>query len=66
MVDTHPNRVHAPRRTRSNLVLVVPEVNLYEFGMLTSNVYVAWMRTFAGCLKNDYRYLAKVVYNNFS
>lgn len=49
----------------SNLVLIVPDASLYHFGILTSNVHMAWMRTVAGRLKSDYRYSAKIVYNNF-
>lgn len=54
-----------PDNLASDLVFVVPDANLYEFGVLTSNVHMAWMRTVAGRLKSDYRYSAKVVYNNF-
>ena len=49
----------------SNLVLLVPSATLYHFGMLTSNVHMAWMRAVAGRLKSDYRYSAQIVYNNF-
>lgn len=49
----------------TNANLVVPNASLYEFGVLTSNVHMAWMRTVAGRLKSDYRYSAKIVYNNF-
>ena len=38
---------------------------MYEFGVLTSNVHMAWMRAVCGRLKSDYRYSAKIVYNNF-
>lgn len=55
----------SPEVLASNLVLVVPDADLYDFGVLTSNVHMAWMRTVAGRLKSDYRYSAKVVYNNF-
>lgn len=49
----------------SNANLVIPAASLYNFGVLTSNVHMAWMRTVAGRLKSDYRYSAKIVYNNF-
>lgn len=49
----------------SNLALIVPYAGLYEFGILTSNVHMAWMRATAGRLKSDYRYSKKIVYNNF-
>lgn len=49
----------------SDAVFVVPNSSLYHFGVLTSNVHMAWMRAFCGRLKSDYRYSIKVVYNNF-
>lgn len=38
---------------------------LYHFGILTSTMHNAWMRTVCGRLKSDYRYSAGIVYNNF-
>ncbi len=49
----------------TNANLVIPNAGLYEFGILTSNVHMSWMRSVAGRLKSDYRYSAKIVYNNF-
>ena len=49
----------------TNANLVIPDATLYDFGILISNVHMAWMRTVAGRLKSDYRYSAKIVYNNF-
>ena len=49
----------------SNANLLIPNATIYDFGILTSNVHMAWMRTVAGRLKSDYRYSAKIVYNNF-
>jgi len=40
-------------------------VNLYHFGILISNVHMAWMCTVAGRLKSDYSYSNTIVYNNF-
>ena len=45
--------------------LIVPKANLYIFGILTSNVHNAWMRTVAGRMKSDYQYSASIVYNTF-
>ena len=39
--------------------------NLYHFGVLTSNVHMAWVRAICGRLKSDYSYSNTVVYNNF-
>ena len=44
---------------------IAPGANLYHFGVLTSNVHNAWMRTTAGRLKSDYRYSGGIVYNTF-
>lgn len=49
----------------SNHLLILPNATLYEFGILTSNVHMAWMRAVAGRLKSDYNYSARIVYNNF-
>lgn len=49
----------------SDLVFLVPNAGLYEFGILMSNVHNAWMRLTAGRLKSDYRYSKDIVYNNF-
>ncbi len=49
----------------SNQANMVPNATLYHFGVLTSNVHMAWMRTVAGRLKSDYRYSNGIVYNNF-
>lgn len=49
----------------TDAVQIVPDANLYDFGILTSNVHMAWMRVVAGRLKSDYRYSKDVVYNNF-
>ena len=49
----------------TNSAVIIPEATLYHFGILTSNVHMAWMRTVCGRLKSDYRYSKDIVYNNF-
>ncbi|WP_227588807.1 type IIL restriction-modification enzyme MmeI [Blautia fusiformis] len=49
----------------SNAVQIVPNATLYHFGVLTSNVHMAWMRAVCGRLKSDYRYSKEIVYNTF-
>ena len=49
----------------SNLVFLIPDADLFEFGVLMSNVHNAWMRLLAGRLKSDYRYAKDIVYNTF-
>ena len=49
----------------TNLNLIIPDASMYHFGVLISNVHMAWMRAVCGRLKSDYRYSKDVVYNNF-
>ncbi|MGI6636528.1 MAG: DNA methyltransferase [Christensenellales bacterium] len=44
---------------------IIQNGEIYDFGILISNVHMAWMRAVAGRLKSDYRYSKNVVYNNF-
>ena len=44
---------------------IIPNATLYDFGILTSSVHMAWMRAVCGRLKSDYRYSKDIVYNNF-
>jgi hypothetical protein len=48
----------------NDLIYMIPNASLYLFGILTSNVHMAWMRMFCGRLKSDYRY-SPAIYNNF-
>jgi len=50
----------------SNLCLIVPKATLYHFGILTSLMHMAWVKTVCGRLKSDFRYSNGIVYNNFS
>ena len=43
----------------------LPNATLYHFGILESNVHMAWMRAVCGRLKSDYNYSKDIVYNNF-
>ena len=54
----------SPDVIASNTLYVLPNVNLYMFGVMTSNVHMAWMRTVCGRMKSDYRY-SPAIYNNF-
>ena len=48
-----------------NKLFIIPNATFYEFGVLTSNVHMAWMRAIGGRLKSDYSYSKNIVYNNF-
>ena len=65
------NRLYVPigfldkNTIATNAAIIIPSATLYHFGVLTSNVHMAWMRVVAGRLKSDYRYSKDIVYNNF-
>lgn len=44
---------------------MIPDGDLYSFGVLMSNVHNAWMRATCGRLETRYAYSATIVYNNF-
>ena len=49
----------------NDAVQIVPGATIYDFGIMTSNVHMAWMRAICGRIISDYRYSKDVVYNNF-
>ena len=49
----------------TNQVQIIPNADIYAFGVLESNVHMAWMRAVAGRLEMRYRYSKNIVYNNF-
>ncbi len=49
----------------TNALFYIDGATIYHFGILESNVHMAWMRVVCGRLKSDYRYSNDIVYNNF-
>ena len=49
----------------SDSVHITTNATIYDFGILTSNVHMAWMRAVCGRLEMRYRYSKDIVYNNF-
>ncbi|TAE24738.1 MAG: class I SAM-dependent DNA methyltransferase [Candidatus Kapaibacterium sp.] len=49
----------------SNKIQIIPQGTLYHFGVLTSEMHMAWVRVVTGRLKSDYQYSSSIVYNNF-
>lgn len=46
-------------------IMLAMGADYYHFGILCSNVHMAWTRAVCGRLKGDYRYSSDIVYNNF-
>ena len=49
----------------SNTNYLIPDASLFLFGVVQSEMHMAWMRTVGGRLKSDYRYSGSMVYNTF-
>ena len=49
----------------SNTVQLIPNADLFLFGILTSKMHMAWVKYVCGRLKSDYRYSNTIVYNNY-
>jgi hypothetical protein len=61
-----PMAFTSPKTMVSDLVFVFPHAALWHFGVLSSAMHMAWVRQVGGRLKSDYRYSARLVYNNYS
>jgi len=49
----------------TDLVNIVPNGTLYDFGVLSTRIHMDWLHLVGGRLKSDFRYSAKLVYNTF-
>jgi hypothetical protein len=54
-----------PSVIASNQIYVLPNSNLFHFGVLTSMMHMAWIKSVCGRLESRYRYSASIVYNNY-
>ncbi len=54
----------SPEIIAGDACTIVPNISIYHFGVLSSNVHNAWMRIVCGRLKSDFRY-SPAIYNNF-
>lgn len=60
-----PISIISPDIIVNGSTLIIPDADLYTFGILTSNVHNAWMRAVCGRLEMRYQYSANIVYNTF-
>ena len=49
----------------SDTMLSIPNGTLYNFGLLTSEMHMAWVKYTCGRLESRFRYSKDVVYNNY-
>ena len=45
--------------------LIMPNAELFHFGILMSAMHIVWVKNICGRLKSDYRYSKDIVYNNY-
>ena len=68
---TSENRKYIPlgfftkNNIANNSCHIVPNGNLFHFGILMSTMHMAWVKTTCGRLKSDFRYSKDIVYNNY-
>jgi len=55
----------SPEVICGNANFLIPNAETYHFGILSSQMHMAWVRAVCGRIKSDYRYSAGIVYNNF-
>ena len=60
-----PMGFEQPSTFCSDLVFMLPDATPFHFGVLTSTMHNAWVRSVCGRLESRYRYSASIVYNNF-
>jgi hypothetical protein len=60
-----PMAFQEPDVVASNLCLTVEDATIFHFGVLSSEMHMAWIRTVAGRLEARYRYSNQIVYNTF-
>ena len=54
-----------PNIIASDSCLAIDNATLFEFGMLQSEMHMAWVKYTCGRIKSDYRYSNEMVYNNY-
>ena len=54
-----------PETVVNNAVFMVPDANLFLYGLVQSRLHMDWMRTVSGRMKSDYRYSKDLSYNTF-
>ncbi len=60
-----PLGLFTPFSIANNSCSVIPNANIYHFGILTSKMHMSWIACVCGRIKSDFRYSNELVYNNF-
>ena len=49
----------------NNSCLLIPDANMYHFGIIHSIMHMSWVRVVSGRMKSDFQYSNTIVYNNY-
>ena len=60
-----PFAYFGPENIVSDSCFFLPETTLFHFGILMSEMHMAWVSQFCGRLESRYRYSKDIVYNNY-
>jgi hypothetical protein len=60
-----PIGILEPTTVTSGSALIIPNANLFMFGIMTSFMHITWTKSTCGRMKSDFQYSASIVYNNF-
>ena len=60
-----PMSYESPEIIAKDQIFVIPDADLFIFGVLNSSVHNAWIAAVCGRLETRYNYSAGIVYNNF-
>jgi hypothetical protein len=60
-----PLSYFTPRHIVGDSCMFIPNATLFHFGILSSNMHLAWVKQVCGRLESRFRYSAGLVYNNF-
>jgi len=60
-----PIGILEPETIASGSALIIPNANLFMFGIINSVMHMVWMKSTCGRMKSDFQYSASIVYNNF-
>jgi type I restriction-modification system DNA methylase subunit len=60
-----PIGINSKHIIASGSALIVPNANLYVFGILTSAIHITWIKYTCGRMKSDYQYSSSIVFNNY-
>jgi hypothetical protein len=60
-----PIGILEPTTITSGSALIIPNANLFIFGIMTSEMHMTWMKATCGRMKSDFQYSASIVYNNY-